>query len=61
MNLASLHQLSVNECYYPEVVLQGCWTKSKQNPRLSDSAVPADPSVESVCTTILKGVLKPEK
>ena len=46
---------------HPDVVLQGCWTKSKQNPRFKVSAVAAEPSVESVWTTILKGVLKPER
>ena len=47
--------------YYPEVVLHGCWTKSKQNPLFNVSAVAAEPSWESVWIKILNGVLKPEK
>ena len=47
--------------YYPDVVLHGCCTKSKQNPLLNVSPGFADPSVESVCTNTLNGDLKPGK
>ena len=48
--------------YFPEAAPQGCCTKSKQKPRLLVSPVAgsAPSSVESVCTTILNGLRKPE-
>ena len=52
----------LDSVYFPEAVPQGCCTKSKQKPRLLVSGSPADtvPSAESVWTTILNGLRKPE-
>ena len=48
--------------YFPEAAPQGCCTKSKQKPRLlvSMGLLGSTASDESVCTTILNGLRKPE-
>ena len=52
----------LDSVYFPVAAPQGCCTKSKQKPRLlvSMGLSGSTASDESVCTTILNGLRKPE-